>query len=128
MTHNTDEIVAKYVALRDKKSVLKAEYDAEVGKVEKAMEAIETYLMALMQELKVDQLKTGHGTAYTVERVKASIPDREAARAFVLETKNLDLIELRASSKGVQTYMQEHGVVPAGFAVITENSVQIRRA
>ena len=130
MTQKTDDVVSKYIELRDRRSALKAEFEKNDGKLKEAMETIETYLMHLMNEMGgVDSIKTEHGTAFKKELTKASIADRALARAFVLETQNLDLFELRASSSAVKKYVEENeGALPPGFSVFTEETVQIRRA
>ncbi len=128
MAQNTDEIVAKYVALRDRKSELKRAYDLQVAEIDQAQETIEVYLMQLLTSLNVESLSATAGTVYKSTTVKAKIADREEARKFVLKTKNLDLLELRASSSGVKQYLQEHGKLPEGFEALTEQTVNVRRA
>lgn len=130
MTQKTDEVVAKYVELRDRRAALKADYTKEDEKLKSAMETIESYLSHLMHEMGgVDSLKTAHGTAFKKVSTKASFADRDLARKYALETGNLDVFELRASSTGVKTYMDEHdGALPPGFSVFTEETVQIRRS
>lgn len=128
MSQNTEEIIAKYVSLRDRKAELKKEYDTAAGKLDAAMETIETYLMALMGSLGVESVRTDAGTAYKTTRVKASISDREAARKFILDNEAIDLLEMRASSTAIKQYMQDNGGVPPGFAVLEENTVNIRRS
>ena len=127
---DVDTVVAKYVELRDRRSALKKEFETEDNKLQEAQDKIETYLLHLMREMGgVENIKTAAGTAYKSTRTKASIADRLLVRAFVLETGNLDLLEMRASSTGVKQYMEEHeGALPAGFNVFTEESVNIRRA
>lgn len=129
MSENAETLISKYIDLRDRKAELKKAFDADVAKLDKAMETIETYLMHLMNELGgVENIKTGVGTAYRSARTKASIADRQLARDFVLRTGNLDLLELRASSKGVEQYVEEHKALPAGFSTLVEESVTIRRS
>jgi len=128
MAHDVNEIVTKYIALRDKKSALKKEFDDKVAKLDTAMETMEVYLAQLMTSLGVDSISADAGTAYTSVRTKVKILDREKARLFVLKTKNLDLLELRASSTGVTQYMQEFGKLPDGFDALVESTVNIRRS
>lgn len=128
MAVSTEEVIAKYVSLRDKKAEFKKEYDEKVAKIDAAQATLEVYLMQLLDSLKVESLRTEAGTAYKSTTVRAKILDREVARAFVLKTKNLDLLELRASSAGVKQYLQEKGKLPDGFEALTEQTVNIRRS
>lgn len=127
---DVDTVVTKYIELRDRRSELKKQFEANDAKLKEAMTNIETYLLHLMAEMGgVENIKTAAGTAYKSTTTKASMADRSLARAFVLETGNLDLLEMRASSTGVKAYMEEHdGALPAGFSVFTEETVNIRRA
>ena len=127
--HDTNDIVAKYVELRDARSRLKKEFTEQDDKLKAAQEVIQTYLMSLMGELGVNSLNADAGTAYRSTSTKASIADRHMVRNTVLATGNLDLLEMRASSAAVKQYMEEHdGAVPPGFSVFTEETVNIRRS
>ena len=127
---DVNQVVAKYVDLRDRRSALKKKFEGEDGKLKEALNNIEVYLMHLMQEMGgVENIKTDAGTAYKSTLTKASIADRLLVRKFVMESGNLDLLEMRASSTGVKAYMSEHkGNLPPGFSVFEEETINIRRA
>ena len=56
--HTIEDVIARYVALRDKKAEYKAQYDAKVEAIDLAMTKVENYLLKLMQELGVESIRT----------------------------------------------------------------------
>lgn len=63
-----DEIITKYITLRDKKAEYKAEYDGKVAAIDNALARIEQHLMVKMQEQGLKSLPTTAGTAYIQHR------------------------------------------------------------
>jgi hypothetical protein len=78
-----DQIVEKYIALRDKKAQFKAEYEAKVAEIEAALDRIEKHLLEKMQEQGLKSLPTPMGTAYIQHRTSASVAEVWSSSADV---------------------------------------------
>lgn len=122
------DLVSKYVELRDKKSQLKAEYDAKAVKLDAALDQIEAALLKTFDVAGMDSVKTPFGTAYTTVQTSASIADADAFRAFVKENDAFEFFQNRPSKAAIEQYKAVHGDVPPGVNWREERVVNVRRS
>lgn len=122
------EIVKRYIALRDKKAELKAEYDGKVKPVDEAMTRIENYLLKTMQDLGVDSVKTEFGTPYISTKVSHTSEDWPATLNWAIEGGHWNLFEKRVNKTFVDTFIKEHDDLPPGVKTTTDRTVNIRRS
>lgn len=123
-----NELVGKYIELRDKKSEIKAEYDQKVAKIDAVLEKIEAKLLSVFDDTGMDSCKTEFGTAYTSNRSTASVADREVFMNFIKENEEWPLLEIRASKSGVEQYKEANAELPPGINWRSERVVNIRRS
>lgn len=126
-TPAVDEIVARYIALRDKKAEIKAKYDAEVEAIDTAMNRVENYLLKLMTELGVESIRTSAGTPYVSRRTSATVADWEMFLDWVRSNGEWSMLERRANKTVVQSWRDEHNDLPPGLNWREERVVNIKR-
>lgn len=123
------EAVQLYITLRDQKSQLKAEYEASVGGVNAKLEKLESKLLQVFSQTGMDSVKTEFGTAYSSTRTSVSIADRDAFTKYLLETGDLNMLELRPSRSAVPEFAAQHdGDLPPGINMRVERVVNVRRS
>lgn len=123
-----DELVSTYIKIRDKKSRLKATYDADKAKYDKAQIAIENELLRQFNEMGIDSIKTPEGTAYTSTTNSVSVSDWDAFKAFISQQDDpFMFIERRASKEAVEQFRAANDDIPPGLKWKTEKSVNFRR-
>jgi len=122
-----DEVVAGYIKLRDRKTALKADYDAKVAKIDEVLDKIEAKLIAHFQETGLESIRTDAGTAYKTSRISAPVADWDALLAHILETENYQLLERRVSKKAVEEYKSANDDLPPGVSWREEIVVNVRR-
>lgn len=127
-TPAVDEIVARYIALRDKKAEIKAKYDAEVEAIDAAMSRVENYLLKLMTELGVESIRTSAGTPYVSRRTSATVADWEVFLDWVRSNGEWSMLERRANKTAVQSWRDEHNDLPPGLNWREERVVNIKRS
>lgn len=127
-TPAVDEIVARYIALRDKKAEIKAKYDAEVEAIDAAMNRVENYLLKLMTELGVESIRTSAGTPYVSRRTSATVADWDAFLGWVQSNGEWSMLERRANKTVVQSWRDEHNDLPPGLNWREERVVNIKRS
>lgn len=127
-TPTIDEVVKKYVEIRDDIARKKAAYEADVKPQQEALEKIESYLLAKANEQGVESFKTQFGTAYTSKRVSVTIADREVFKSFCETTGDWGLADIRASKKAVEQYVEANQDVPPGINMVTERTLNVRRS
>jgi hypothetical protein len=122
------ELVAKYVEVRDKKSKLKADYDADVAKIDKVLDKIEAALLKTFETTGMDSVRTEFGTAYTSTKTTASIADPDAFITFCKQNDAWHMLQKRVAQSAVEQYKDEHEVLPPGIDWRVEKTVNIRRS
>jgi hypothetical protein len=122
-----DELVEKYIKLRDKKAQIKARYDEEKAGIEGAMTKLENVLLLNFHKLGVESVKTPAGTAYMSTRTSCTIADWEEFAAFMDEHDRYDMQEKRVSKKVVEEYRQVNNALPPGLNWREEQTINIRR-
>ena len=155
MSTKVDEVIARYVELRNEKKALEAEAELKVQTVKDKMEKIELWLLAKMAEDGTNSYRTDAGTAYKSEKASVTIADATIFKNFVFEpavealTTHLqatngvvdpatvllilqtstrwDAVDFRAGKKGVQEFVEHHGRVPEGLNYTTFATIGVRK-
>jgi hypothetical protein len=122
-----DELVGKYVEVRDKKSDLTADYKAKIAKIDTVLDKIETLLLQQFDAMGMDSVKTPHGTAYKSTKTSYQIADWDSTLAFIREHELFHVLERRVAKAGVDAYKEETGELLPGLNARTEVTVNIRR-
>lgn len=78
-----EEVVAKYVSLRDRKAEIAKRQQEELAPIGEAMLNIEAWLLNRMNELGVENLKTASGTPYKANSNSVKLSDPLAFKAYV---------------------------------------------
>lgn len=143
-----EQVVRKYIALRDQKDHLKFDYEQAVAAVQTQMESIETWMLGTMQSMQVTSLKTPAGTPYIAPQLSVKCENPDEVRKFILDPiasllqyptpeqspalhetfTRLMLLENRASKDFVKQYIEDHEAAPPGVSVVTFNKVNFRRS
>lgn len=126
MSVKLDDVVRKYVELRRERDAMKKRHKEELEPLTEKMERIETAIMKFFQKTGQNSAKTDHGTPYIQKRVSATVADRDAFLAFVMENESLEFLENRVNKTAVQQYMEDNEEVPPGIKVSTQQVINIR--
>jgi hypothetical protein len=122
------ELIDKYIEIRDKKSQLKAEYDAKKAKMDEALDKIEAVILKTFEASGMDSAKTEKGTAYTSTLVSTSVADPDVFMRHVISNEAWYMLEKRCSKVGVEQYRAEHNEPPPGVNWREERVVNVRRS
>lgn len=123
-----EQIVEKYIALRDAKAVLKAKYEAKVAKVDAVMDKIEGVILEQFNEQGLTACSTKAGTAYKQKRESATVADWDAIRGFIVHNELWNMLEHRVSKVAVSEYKEANGgLLPPGVNWREEFVINVRR-
>jgi hypothetical protein len=123
-----DELIKKYIQVRNKKSQLKVAYEAEVAKYVELQDKIEALILQKFGEMGMESVRTDEGTAYINVRTSVSVADPDAFRSYVRETGNLDLLELRPSKAAVEQHRDATSEFPPGVNWSETRVVNFRKS
>lgn len=123
---NIDEVIGKYIDLRDACDREAAELKTRLAPMQAAMKGIETYLMDLAIKTGQTKFGTAHGTAFITTKTGCNISDKEA---FWNTAKDQPaLLTLSANKTAVAEYIEKNGTPPAGINWVAMKEIQIRRS
>lgn len=123
-----DEIVEKYIKLRDKKASIKAEYDDKIAEYDKVLDGLEALLLNTFNETGIDSVKTTAGTAFVATRTSASVADWEAYfNGYVLPNQAWEMLERRANKTAIEQYKSANDELPPGINWTETRVVNVRR-
>jgi hypothetical protein len=130
MSTKVEHILARRIALRDKISGMKADYDRSVEPLKLAADDCDAWLLQRAIEAGVDQFKCkGVGTAYKSITTRVSCADWPEFHAWVLKTKNVSALEQRVSKTFVKEYRGANkDTLPPGVTIFEEAVMNVRRS
>lgn len=126
---SAEKLVAAYVKMRDRRSELLREYEAEDGAIKEQMEMVESKLLDLCKTVGADSLKTKHGTVIRSVKTRYWTSDWESMHKFILEHQMPELLEKRVSQSTMKQLLDENpDMMPPGMNVDSKYAVTIRRS
>lgn len=128
MTVDINGLVAKYVELRDGIERIDKKAKEDKAPLAKAMEAIESGLMKLMQDQGVKQLKTEAGTAFITQASHCGVENFDAVLADMKARDDFSLLNKAVSKNAVKEYIDKFERPPPGVKWTVMNEVQVRRS
>lgn len=125
----TEELVAKYIQLRQRKAELKAQYESQVSKLDEVQDKIEAVLLEQFAQQGVESVRTNAGTAYVTTRASASVADRDVFKTFLDQQEDpYTFIDLRVNKTAVEQFKAESGDLPPGVNWNEIRVVNFRRS
>ena len=123
-----EELVDKYIELRDTKSKMSTEYKARVAKIDSVLDKIEGELLRQFSEHGMESVRTKSGTAYKSSRNSATVADWDYVLDFIQKNDLWNMLERRVSKQAVEQYKEEHGTLPPGINWREEITINVRRS
>ena len=123
-----EELVEKYIQLRDKKAEISAAFKAKTAKLDEVIGKIEGVLLQQFMELGMESVRTKAGTAYKSTRSSATVADWDNVLDFVRQNDLWNMLEHRVSKQAVEQFKEEHGDLPPGVNWREEVVVNVRRS
>lgn len=124
-----DAIVERYIQLREQKTELKRRYEENVADIDAAMERIEAHMLAMLQTLGVESVKTRFGTPYISKQTSVTVADRPSFFAWLQETGEWELADIRAAKTPVIGWKDaREGDLPPGLNYRESLTVNIKKS
>jgi hypothetical protein len=122
-----DELVGKYIELRDKKAEMKAAYDAKIDKLEAALAKIEVILLRTFEETGIESVRTDLGTAYKTTKSSCTVADKDTFMGYVKNEGAWELLDVRASKTAVAQFRSVNDDNPPGLNWREVVAVNVKR-
>lgn len=125
---NTDQLVEKYVALRDKKAEIKKRQTEELSRYDLAMSQLEAMMLDILNATGAESMRTNSGTMFKTMRTSTKVMDWSATLEFIKTNNAWDLLEARVSKVAVEAIMAETQQPIPGVATNREIVLNVRRS
>ncbi len=122
------DIVEKYIALRDAKAAVSAQYKEKLAKFDLVLDKMEAHLLGEFNKLGIDSIGCDAGTAYKSTRSSASVADWDATLDYIRTNELWNMLERRVAKKAVEEFRDEHGDLPPGLNWREEVTINVRRS
>lgn len=122
-----NDLVEKYIQLRDKRAEVRKAYTDRVAKIDSLMEKIEGMLLKVFNETGMDAVKTEFGTAFKSVRSSSTVADWDVFRTYVIAKDAWELLEHRCSNAAVAQHKEANGELPPGVNWREEVVINVRR-
>jgi hypothetical protein len=123
-----EELVEKYIELRDTKAKIASDYKAKVAVIDNVLDKIEAELLSQFNDLGMESVRTKTGTAFKSTRTSATVADWDYVLDFIQRKELWNMLERRVSKQAVEQYKEEHGDLPPGINWREEITINVRRA
>ena len=124
------KLVKAFRNLRDKRSELKAEVEAQDKALVEQQEKIQSYLLTHCNENDVNSVKTDEGTFYRKRKVNYWCSDWESFHKFVLEHQIPEILQKRIAQKNLEEFLAEEGneqLVPIGLQSESTYTITVQK-
>ena len=122
-----DQMVAKYIALRDKTDAIKKVHQAELAKYNLALGTLEGWMLNVLNTNHAESMRAEAGTAYTSTIASAKVEDWDAVLEFVKVNDAWDLLEHRVSKLAAEAIIQETKQPIPGVSIDRSVRLYVRR-
>ena len=123
-----NDLITKYIALRDKKTAIKRACDEKLAKLDEGMEMIERLLHTHLIDNGVDRMGSKEGVAFFATERSATVGDGAAFFDYLQETGNWHLADIRAAKKQIVEFKDEYQDLPPGINWREAKVVRVNRA
>jgi hypothetical protein len=120
--------VTDFVALRDKIKALDTEHKNTMGPLREELDRQNEELLAQLNAVGAESVRTAAGTAYKLIKRSASIADAAAFWEYVRTNEEWDLLDRRVNLSAATEYVAEHNQPPPGVNYSSHYEVGVRRA
>lgn len=125
---SVDELAQIYIKMRDRREVIKQEWEAKDSAIKSQMEVIEQELLELCKELNANSISTNHGTIVRSVKSRYWTNDWDSMYQFIREHDAFGLLEKRVHQTNMKEFLSENpNLLPAGLNVENQYTVVVRR-
>lgn len=124
---SADQLIDRYIKLRDRVAELKKQHEAEVSPLKEAMERIERHFLSELNEKGANSFGTPTGVVFKSTVNSATVADKELFREYLIRTGEWGLADLRAAKTAVKEYVETKEDLPPGINWRSETVVRINR-
>jgi hypothetical protein len=124
-----EQLTATYIKIRDARSQLKQQYEAQDVDLERQLRVIEQEMLEICKAVDANSIKTDAGTVIRSVKSRYWTNDWDSMYRFIKEHDAYALLEKRLHQSHMKQFLEENPEIePAGLNVEREYTVVVRRS
>lgn len=127
MTYTAEQLIERYVELRDEIKVLDEAHSEKMKPFRQSLEVLEAALQDMLNTTGGDSIKTKAGTAYRSTATTAKMEDWAAFIGYVQHTGDFELLVRNVNKTRLQECLEAGRSVP-GCSMGQVQRINVRRA
>lgn len=127
MSAALDKIVKAYIAIREARDRLRAEFKEQEEKLNEQLAVLEQTMRAELDKLGVESVRTEFGTAFVTYKDFVSVENWDAVLDFVLRNQAYHFLTRSVVKSAVKEFLETSGEVPPGVRYERIREVQVRK-
>lgn len=122
-----DEVIAKYISLRDQKDTIAAQAKAQTQEIDKQLDLIGAWLLNEANTQGVTSLACDIGTAFVKETDFAGVQNWDQTLDFIRANGMWQMLKKDVAKGAVKEFIEANGVPPPGVNWGSKKEIQVRR-
>lgn len=122
-----DQMVEKFIALRDRVAAIKKKHTDELAPFNLAMGALEGWMINILNTNGAASLKAAAGTFYTTTRTSARVDEWSTVLDFIRTNEAWELLEARVNKTALEAIIGDTNTSIPGVTVSRELVLNVRR-
>jgi phage pi2 protein 07 len=123
-----EKLTKVYIKIRDKRSEIKAAFDAEDKKLLEQQDKVKRALLDYCRTQGVDSVRTGAGMFYRSTKTRYWTNDWESMNKFIMSNEVPEFYEKRLNQTTVKEFLEQNpDVLPPGLNVDSEYVITVRK-
>lgn len=127
MTYTAEQLIEKYIAVRDEIAAISEKHKAELEPSRQSLEVLESALTNMLNETGSDSIKTKAGTAYRSTATTAKVEDWPSFITFVQDSGDTELLVRNVNKTRLQECIEAGRMVP-GCTMGQISRINVRRS
>jgi hypothetical protein len=124
-----EQLTATYIKIRDARSQLKQQYEAQDVDLERQLRVIEQEMLEICKAVDANSIRTDAGTVIRSVKSRYWTNDWDSMYRFIKEHDAYALLEKRLHQSHMKQFLEENPEIePAGLNVEREYTVVVRRS
>ena len=125
---SVDKLTKAFIRIRDKRSVMKREFDAKDTELREKQDKIKAALLDYCKSENLESVRTTEGMFYRTLRKRYWTSDWSSMHTFIMEKGVPEFFEKRLNQGVVADYLEEHpDDLPPGLNVDAEYQITVRK-
>lgn len=125
--YDINKRVEQYIKLRDLIASKDEAHKLAMAPYRETLEQLNCALLAHLNQIGGDSVRTESGTVYKTEKRSASLADKSAFWAHVVVNAEWELLDWKANAPAVADYVEKHNTLPPGVNFNVTHVVGVRR-